>query len=235
MKLLVTDEAKRLLRTHNTFLQRLDMKLVVGHSGIEILSRLEREKPDLVLLDYEMEDSSGPDLCKDIRELPDFRSIPVLVTIPYAAACLEEECRAAGADGCLVKPVTLEELLFKIRHYLNLQIRRDPRSTVIFEIKGKKDGKNLFFAKTINISEGGIGMETGQFLNLDEKISLNFIIPGTEEIIEGDGRIVWAYEDKFADIFRYGVQFENLRIENRRAIRRFQESILSDEEQLVFT
>jgi CheY-like chemotaxis protein len=205
------------------------MKFIVGHSGIEILSRLDREKPDLILIDYDMEDYSGPELCSDIRENVDLRSVPILIAIPYAANYLEEECRRAGADGCLVKPLNIDELLSKMSIYLNLKLRQHPRSTVIFEIKGRNKDKDLFFGKTFNISEGGLGLETEQFILLGDRIHLNFILPGTDEIIAGAGKVVWSYEDKFADVFRYGVQFENLDARCCEAIRRFQESIIPEE------
>jgi DNA-binding response OmpR family regulator len=87
----------------------------VAYTISSAINALEEEKPDLVLLDVVMRDSSGLDLCSHIREDPDLADIPVIIVSNLGS---EEHIKAgleAGADDYLSKPVSQTELLEAVR------------------------------------------------------------------------------------------------------------------------
>jgi DNA-binding response OmpR family regulator len=87
----------------------------VAYTISSAISALEEEKPDLVLLDVVMRDSSGLDLSNHIRESPELADIPVIIVSNLVS---EEHIKAgleAGADDYLSKPVSQAELLEAVR------------------------------------------------------------------------------------------------------------------------
>lgn len=75
--ILVVDDNVTLLRTMMNWLKGL-YKVSVVKSGPQALSFLDKEIPDLILLDYEMPDMDGPATLKHIREIEELQKVPVV-------------------------------------------------------------------------------------------------------------------------------------------------------------
>lgn len=97
---------------------------VVGtERGREVLELAERVRPDLVLIDSALPDSSGLDVCRRIREGEPGRSwdrqVPLIV-LGDAAADAVDRVRAfeRGCDDYVPRPFFYEELLARIRAVL---------------------------------------------------------------------------------------------------------------------
>ncbi len=90
-------------------------------TGSEAL-RLAAEKPDLVILDVNLPDMNGFEVCRKIKAHPATSSIPVLHLSAYF---ISSESRAqgleGGADGYLTKPVEPNELLAQVKALLRMR------------------------------------------------------------------------------------------------------------------
>jgi DNA-binding response OmpR family regulator len=76
-------------------------------------------KPALLLLDLEMPDYSGIELCKTVRQDVHYRDLPILMITAHTDAASTQSALAAGADDVLPKPITEILLLTRINHYLS--------------------------------------------------------------------------------------------------------------------
>lgn len=95
-------------------LRRAGFRVREAATGAEAL-QLVREGPDLVLLDINLPDMDGFEVCRRIKADPDTARVPVLhltATAKYASA--QAEGAAAGAEGYLVQPLPSEELMAAI-------------------------------------------------------------------------------------------------------------------------
>lgn len=92
-----------------------------ANDGQEALGAIERERPDVVVLDVLMPMLDGFEACRRLREAGD--RTPVLMLTARDAVGDRVEGLDAGADDYLVKPFALEELLARIRALLR---RNDP-------------------------------------------------------------------------------------------------------------
>jgi CheY-like chemotaxis protein len=83
------------------------------------LADVERQHPDLVLMDVYLSDKDGIELLSEIRAHPNPRvaGIPVLM---MSAEDLEARCQSAGANGFTEKPFDLENLMGTIRRILEV-------------------------------------------------------------------------------------------------------------------
>lgn len=76
-------------------------------------------KPALLLLDLEMPDYNGIELCKTVRQDAQYRDLPILMVTAHTDGSSTQNAFAAGADDVLPKPVSETLLLTRIKHYLN--------------------------------------------------------------------------------------------------------------------
>lgn len=68
------------------------------------------ERPDMLVLDINMPEVSGLDLLEFLRRRPEWKELPIVMLSSEAADVTVDEALELGADGYVMKPVTLEEL-----------------------------------------------------------------------------------------------------------------------------
>lgn len=88
---------------------REEYKVYVVTSGADALAFLEKQRPDLILLDFYMMGLDGVETLEKMNELPGF-DIPVVMLTSISTKPLEENCRRLGAAAFLPKPFLPEEL-----------------------------------------------------------------------------------------------------------------------------
>jgi DNA-binding response OmpR family regulator len=109
------NEAGRYATTR--ILQRAGYRVVEAGTGEQVLAQLEKNAIDLVIMDINLPDASGLELCSNMKADARYSHIPVLhLTATYVMSVdrLEESC----ADGYLMQPVEPAALLANIRALL---------------------------------------------------------------------------------------------------------------------
>jgi CheY-like chemotaxis protein len=79
--------------------------------GPEALEKAEEVVPDVVLLDVRMPGIDGFEVCRELKERPATRRVPVILVTGVDDQALYAQATAAGATACLTKPFRLESLL----------------------------------------------------------------------------------------------------------------------------
>jgi CheY-like chemotaxis protein len=80
------------------------------------LLNLTNEFPDLLLLDIWMSGTDGRDICKQLKQNPETRKMPIVMI--SASKDIEQSAMDAGADDFLAKPFEMDDLLQKIEKYV---------------------------------------------------------------------------------------------------------------------
>jgi CheY-like chemotaxis protein len=91
-------------------------------SGSECLTLLTRVVPRLILLDIQMPVMNGFETCRQIRAIPELRSIPIAFLTASKTAEDVRRCLAVGGNDFIVKPFDLAKLLDRIRHWTSTRI-----------------------------------------------------------------------------------------------------------------
>lgn len=87
-----------------------------GREGIEAASRY---RYDLILMDLQMPDVNGLDATAAIRQLPGYKTVPVLALSANYSDEFRNRCREAGMQHFLSKPIQSEDLLRALRRHLS--------------------------------------------------------------------------------------------------------------------
>jgi two-component system, cell cycle response regulator DivK len=95
-----------------------DYEMTEAENGEEALAALEKERPDLILMDIQLPIMDGYEATRRIKADPSLCSIPIIAVTSYALSGGEEKARAAGCNDFVPKPYSPRQLLAKIRQYL---------------------------------------------------------------------------------------------------------------------
>jgi DNA-binding response OmpR family regulator/signal transduction histidine kinase len=111
-KILLVEDDRQLCRFLKIQLELIGYQIIVTGEGQMALELVALEVPDLILLDLSLPDSSGLDVCRELRE---FTSVPIIIITGNANE--EDMVRSLnlGADDYLLKPVRPKVLLARIQ------------------------------------------------------------------------------------------------------------------------
>ena len=124
-KILVVDDIEENIAILDRILTEADFQVIAAGDGEEAIDIVQRERPDMVLLDVNIPKMDGFKACKKLREdqLNDFMYI-IMLTIKDE---LGDVCQAlnAGADEYFFKNESKKKLLRRIRNLLSRQRSSD--------------------------------------------------------------------------------------------------------------
>jgi DNA-binding response OmpR family regulator len=89
-----------------------------GRDGKDALGKLEKFKPDAILLDWNMPGMDGEAFCRKLRAMPEFGTVPIILLTVKKDADSELEALHFGVDDFLNKPFQPAELLARLRAVL---------------------------------------------------------------------------------------------------------------------
>jgi sigma-B regulation protein RsbU (phosphoserine phosphatase) len=89
-----------------------------AESGMSALQQIESYRPDLVLLDMQMPDIDGLEVCRRTRANPEFADLPILVQTATVDRNEMEILFEAGASDFLSKPINPSELVSRVTVHL---------------------------------------------------------------------------------------------------------------------
>jgi two-component system chemotaxis response regulator CheY len=117
-KVLIVDDSSTMRQMLGLTLRKAGFEVIEGSNGQEGLQRLEGEQVGLVITDLNMPVMDGIALVQAIRQLPNYRFIPILLLTTEIGDDKKQAARAAGATGWMAKPFQPESLLRVIARVL---------------------------------------------------------------------------------------------------------------------
>jgi len=108
----LVDDSPTMLASMAGMLGQAGLAVEKAASAEAALVRLRASPPlRLIITDYHMPGMNGVELIREIRKLPAYRFLPILVLTTESEQGKRDLARAAGATGWLVKPVAADKLL----------------------------------------------------------------------------------------------------------------------------
>ena len=86
-------------------------EVIEAADGQEGLEKAKMKTVDMVLTDQNMPRMDGLTLIKNLRAMPNYKSVPILMLTTESGDAMKQQGKAAGATGWLVKPFDPAKLL----------------------------------------------------------------------------------------------------------------------------
>lgn len=118
-KVLIVDDDPNILLSLEFLLTKNNYQVFVARNGMEALSSIEKEIPDVVLLDIMMPDLDGYLVCEYIRKNEAFKHAKVIFLSARSKESDIEKGYEMGADLYIVKPFSTRTLLEKITQFIS--------------------------------------------------------------------------------------------------------------------
>ncbi len=110
-KIVSVDDSPTVLKEISRFLEDENLSVVTINDPLKAIMSIIRHKPDLILLDLNMEGIDGYELCRIIRNNSMFKSTPIIMVTGSKGLLDKVRARLVGASGYLTKPFTRTDLL----------------------------------------------------------------------------------------------------------------------------
>lgn len=122
-KILVVDDDKNIVKMIKDFLEMENYAVMIAYDGQTAIKMI-KNQPDLIILDINMPEMDGLEVCEKIRS---FIDCPIL----FLTARIEEQDKIAGfragGDDYIVKPFSIGELLARIEAHLRRENRKQAK------------------------------------------------------------------------------------------------------------
>ena len=118
-KVLVVDDDARNIFALTSVLENHEMEVISATNGRQAIDTLQNTADvDIVLMDIMMPEMDGYETMREIRNVPKFRTLPILALTAKAMKGDREKCLDAGASDYIAKPVNTDQLVSLMRVWL---------------------------------------------------------------------------------------------------------------------
>lgn len=181
-KILIVDDERDIVDLLERYFRRMGYAILTASNGREAIAQA-ANKPDVILLDVNMPEMDGLEVCRRIREY-------VVCPILFLTARVEDEDKvrgfAAGGDDYVVKPFSLEELGARVAAH----IRREKRHFSAPDVKLDGDLSINYSERTVRFRGQDVSLAPKEF-DILEFLSQNMGQVFTRERIY---ERVWGYD-----------------------------------------
>jgi two-component system, OmpR family, alkaline phosphatase synthesis response regulator PhoP len=133
--IVVVDDNQQNLELLQAYLEDIDCKTLSAHDGEEALVVINKNLPDLVLLDVMMPKMSGFEVCRRLKSDPATTDIPVIMVTALNELGDIKRGIDSGTDDFLSKPVNKFELLTRVKTMLKLKHLSDKLERTLAYLK----------------------------------------------------------------------------------------------------
>src|SRR5688572_6352729 len=168
-RLLLVDGDPKALRVVDVSLTKAGVPVSSANNGLEALAAIEAQVPDLIISDTHMPEMDGFELCRRIKQRPEWGKIPFIFL--SGRKSIEEKIRGLelGVEDYLTKPIYIKEITTRVR----MLIQRAQRE----RLQSRREGGTKFAGQ---LSDIGV-VDLVQTIEINRK-------SGIIHIVNSDGR-----------------------------------------------
>jgi len=117
-KVLVADDEVHIIHVVAIKLRNNGYEVISASNGAEAYDLACREKPDVIVTDYQMPFMTGIDLIEKLRQNEEMKDVPVVLLTARSFAISDEQKASLEVEECLSKPFSPRELLKTVEDIL---------------------------------------------------------------------------------------------------------------------
>lgn len=203
--ILLVDDVRLFLEMQKEFLKNSPVNIITANNGAEALNAAVNKRPNLIFMDLEMPEMNGDVCCRAIKTNAETAAIPVVMITAKGDDASKANCRSAGCDDFLTKPLDRIVFLETARRFLADTDRRETRKPIYLRGFFRSSG-TTFPCVFSDLSAGGAFVATDFVGETDRVVQLSIPLP-TGPAIECQGKIRWFKRSGVGNPLGFGVSF----------------------------
>lgn len=118
--ILVVDDSSTNLKVLSMILARIECNIITATNGTEAIEKTREVKPDIILLDVILPDIHGFEVCRQIKEEPEFERIPIIFLSAISDSSSKVQGFSVGGVDYITKPFEEAETLERVKLHIRL-------------------------------------------------------------------------------------------------------------------
>jgi CheY-like chemotaxis protein len=223
-KILLVVDSESLVNLENLFSNTDKFELWVTDNGREAFRIIREQQPDLALMDIGLPDLNGDECCYSLKKDNASPKTRIVLLAYMGKVENQERCQRACCDGVLMKPLIIEQVSALLYKFLFAE-EIPPRFNVRIAIYYGSEQQELLSNYSVNLSTGGIFIETDKKFAIDAPLFVEFMLPSDNNRISCKARVAWINERE--SLIKphlppgIGLHFQGLMLKDVHAIRDF--------------
>ncbi|MCF6148207.1 MAG: response regulator [Candidatus Kuenenia sp.] len=116
--IMTVDDSASIRQMVNFTLKDAGYDVIEAMDGKDALSKLHETTIHMLISDVNMPNMDGIELVRQLRSMPDYRFIPIIMLTTESQDSKKQEGKQAGATGWIVKPFKPEQLMAVVKKVL---------------------------------------------------------------------------------------------------------------------
>lgn len=203
MKILIVDDEINIRELMKFNLEKEQYEVLEAEDGAQALTCIERENPDLVLLDLMLPKLDGIEVCKRVKSNPKTAGIPIIMLTARADEIDKIIGLEMGADDYITKPFSPREVVARVRAVLR---RQQPASSSVAGELVVGDIKVNFISYEVWVGENKVELTPKEYELLKLFLTNLNRVFSREQLLEK----IWGYE-YYGDTRTVDVHIRHLR------------------------
>ncbi len=204
--ILIVDDNPNNIQVLATVMAECGYEVGIAQNAFEVYKFLEENRPELILLDVEMPEIDGYEVCYTIKQNTKYKDIPIIFLTVKSEIQDIVKGFELGAVDYMTKPFNRKELISRVKTHISLKRSKDELERKNRELKGvirerkrlerEKDLLTLELRKHRDILEEMVDVRTKELASANEKI-INIIDSITDGFIALDREWRCIYVNQF--------------------------------------
>ena len=113
--IMTVDDSSSLRQMVGLVLRGASYQVIEAVDGVNALSKLKGQDVHLFLVDVNMPNMGGLELTRQLRAIPQYKFIPIVLLTTESSTDKKQEGKAAGASAWIIKPFDPDQLLAVVK------------------------------------------------------------------------------------------------------------------------
>ena len=116
---LIAEDNELNMKLFKDLLEMKDFNTICIEDGHQVFEQVEKNKPDLILMDIRLNDISGLDIIKRIKNVEELKHIPIIALTAYAMKSDKEKILDSGCESYMAKPIFIDTFFKEIEKFVS--------------------------------------------------------------------------------------------------------------------
>lgn len=123
-KILIVEDNELNMKLFHDLVMLKKHDVILSEDGVEVVSIVEQQKPDLILMDIQLNGLSGLDIIQQLRENQETKHVPIIAISAFAMKTDAKIISESGCDLYIPKPVSINDFFDAIARFVPSQVSK---------------------------------------------------------------------------------------------------------------